>query len=41
MAVIVLGGLGLLKYIFGEKRTVVDLKEGDATTITDDGGFTI
>lgn len=40
MVIIVLGGLGLLKYIFGEKRTVVDLKKGSASVITDDGGFT-
>lgn len=40
LTVVVLGGLGMLKYIFGEKRTVVDLKEGSASVITDDGGFT-
>ena len=40
IGVIIFGGLGLLKYVFGEKRTVIDLKEGSAKAITDDGGFT-
>lgn len=41
LAIIILGALGLVKYILGEKRTVIDFQEGDATSITEDGGFTI
>ena len=40
LCVLILGGLGLVKYILGEKRTVIDFKEGNASTITEDGGFT-
>lgn len=40
LSIIVLGALGLVKYLLGEKRTVIDFKEGNATTITEDGGFT-
>lgn len=41
LATILLGGLGLVKYLFGEKRTVIDFKDGDGTSITEDGGFLI
>lgn len=40
IAIIVLGGLGLVKYLLGEKSTVIPMGKGDATTITEDGGFT-
>lgn len=40
IAVLILGGLGLVKYLLGEKRTVIDFKEGDSSVITSDGGFT-
>ena len=40
LAVLILGGLGLVKYLLGEKRTVIDFKEGDSSVITSDGGFT-
>lgn len=40
IAFLVLAGLGLVKYILGEKRTVIDLKKGDTSVITSDGGFT-
>lgn len=40
-AVLILGGLGLVKYLLGEKRTVIDLKQGDASVISSDGGYTI
>lgn len=35
-----LGLLGLLKFILGPKATVVPLKRGDSSVITQDGGFT-
>ncbi len=41
IATFILGGLGLVKYLFGEKRTVVEVKKGDSSVITEDGGFTI
>lgn len=40
IATIILGGLGLVKWLFGEKSTVVPMKEGDADVIREDGGFT-
>lgn len=40
LAVLVLGCLGLVKYLLGEKRTVIEFEEGDSTAITSDGGFT-
>lgn len=41
VSVLIIGLLGLVKYIFGEKRTAIELKEGDASVIEDDGGFII
>lgn len=41
LATLVLGGLGLVKYLLGEKRTVIEFKEGDVSTIKEDGGFSI
>ena len=41
LAVLVLGGLGLVKYLLGERRTVIGLKKGDESSITVDGGFSI
>lgn len=41
LAIIILGGLGALKYVLGEGRTVQELKAGDDSVITNDGGFTI
>lgn len=41
LAVIVLGGLGLVKYILGDKRSVVELKEDNPTAITGGGGIII
>lgn len=38
LAVIFLGGLGLAKYLFGEKRTVIPFSQGSADVITEDGG---
>ena len=40
IAIIILGGLGLVKWLLGEKSTVIPMKEGAATTITEDGGYT-
>lgn len=40
IAIIILGGLGLVKYLLGEKSTVIPMKDGDATIITEDGGYT-
>lgn len=40
IAIIILGGLGLVKYLLGEKSTVIPMKHGDATIITEDGGYT-
>ena len=40
IAIIILGGLGLVKWLFGEKSLVVPMREGAASTITDDGGYT-
>ena len=40
LSILILGGLGLVKYLLGEKRTVIDFKEGDSSVITSDGGFT-
>lgn len=37
---IFLGLLGLLKFFLGPKATVIPLKKGDASVITEDGGFT-
>lgn len=41
LAVLILGGLGLVKYLLGEKRTVIDFKKGDSSVIISDGGFTL
>lgn len=40
ITIIFLGGIGLLKYFLGKKSSVIPMKEGAATTITEDGGFT-
>ena len=40
IAIIILGGLGLVKWLFGERSSVIPMKEGAATTITEDGGYT-
>lgn len=40
IAIIVLGGLGLVKYIFGEKSTAKPMDIRNDTVITEDGGFT-
>lgn len=39
LVVLVLGGLGFLKYVFAAKRTVLSLKKGDSSSITSDGGI--
>lgn len=41
LGIIVLGGLGLIKYFLGEKRTVIAFKQGDSSVIMEDGGFSI
>ena len=41
LGILVLGGLGLIKYFLGEKRTVIALKQGDSSVIMEDGGFSI
>ena len=41
LGILVLGGLGLIKYFLGEKRTVIALKQGDSSVIIEDGGFSI
>lgn len=40
IAVLILGGLGLVKYVLGEKRTAIEFEKGDSSVITSDGGFT-
>lgn len=40
IAILVLGVLGLVKWLLGEKSSVIPIKEGTANTITEDGGFT-
>lgn len=40
LVVILLGGLGLVKYFLGAKRTVIEFTEGSINTIQEDGGFT-
>lgn len=40
IAIIILGALGLVKYLLGEKSTVIPMKNGSANTITEDGGYT-
>lgn len=39
IAIIILGGLGLVKWLLGERSSIIPMKEGAATTITDDGGI--
>lgn len=39
ITIIVLGGLGLVKWLFGISSLVIDLKEGEASTIRNEGGF--
>ena len=39
VAIVVLGGLGLVKYLFGEKPDIIPLASGDETNITDEGGI--
>lgn len=41
LATLLLGTLGLVKYLLGEKRTVVPLRKGDESVITGDGGIII
>ena len=41
LGILVLGGLGLIKYFLGEKRTVIAFKQGDSSVIIEDGGFSI
>lgn len=41
LGILVLGGLGLIKYFLGEKRTVIAFKQGDSSVIMEDGGFSI
>jgi hypothetical protein len=41
LAIIILGGLGLVKYLLGEKRTVIEMRGGSSENITNNGGFTI
>lgn len=40
LGVVVLGILGLVKYLFGERSYVIELKKGDASIIERGGGFT-
>ena len=40
IAILVLGSLGLIKWILGERSVVIPMKEGNANNITEDGGFT-
>ena len=41
LALIVLGGLGMCKYILGKKSDIVKVKGGDASVITNGGGMRI
>ena len=38
---LLLAFLGLVKVLFGQSATIIPFKEGDATVITNDGGFAI
>ena len=40
LAVLFLGCLGLVKYLLGDKSTVIPMKQGDTSVIGEDGGFT-
>lgn len=40
IVVLFLGGLGLVKYLLGDKSTVIPMKQGDTSVIGEDGGFT-
>jgi len=40
LAVLFLGFLGLVKYLLGDKSTVIPMKAGDTSVIGEDGGFT-
>ena len=41
LAVVILGGLGLFKYVLGEKSKRKQLRKGEAGSITEDGGFIV
>lgn len=40
LVVLFLGFLGLVKYLLGDKSTVIQMKQGDTSVIGEDGGFT-
>lgn len=40
LVVLFLGLLGLVKYLLGDKSTVIPIKRGEASVIGEDGGFT-
>lgn len=40
LVVLFLGILGLVKYLLGDKSTVIPIKQGDTSVIGEDGGFT-
>lgn len=40
IVILFLGILGLVKYLLGDKSTVIPIKEGDTSVIGEDGGFT-
>lgn len=40
LVVLFLGFLGLVKYLLGDKSTVIPIKQGDTSVIGEDGGFT-
>lgn len=40
LVVLFLGFLGLVKYLLGDKSTVIPMKQGDMSVIGEDGGFT-
>ncbi len=40
LVVLFLGFLGLVKYLLGDKSTVIPMKQGDTSVIGEDGGFT-
>lgn len=41
IAVLFLGFLGLVKYLLGNKSSVIPMKEGDMSVIAEDGGITL
>lgn len=41
IVVLFLGFLGLVKYLLGDKSTVIPMKQGDTSVIEEDGGLTI